>query len=76
MIEAVIKEFGGVFSTSRSRPSRNERKKGIPVGVIRKINTVGVKPRFPAQRTRIGVNLEWRKEDRRQRAIGDQRSRL
>ena len=40
MIEAVIWDFGGVFTTSPFEAfARYEREKGIPVGVIRKINS-------------------------------------
>ena len=40
MIEAVIWDFGGVFTTSPFEAfERYERDKGIPVGVIRKINS-------------------------------------
>ena len=40
MIEAVIWDFGGVFTTSPFEAfERYEREKGIPVGVIRKINS-------------------------------------
>ncbi len=40
MIEAVIWDFGGVFTTSPFDAfARYEREKGIPVGVIRKINS-------------------------------------
>ena len=40
MIEAVIWDFGGVFTTSPFEAfARYERDKGIPVGVIRKINS-------------------------------------
>jgi putative hydrolase of the HAD superfamily len=40
MIEAVIWDFGGVFTASPFEAfERYEREKGIPVGVIRKINS-------------------------------------
>ncbi len=40
MIEAVIWDFGGVFTTSPFEAfARYEREKGIPTGVIRKINS-------------------------------------
>src|SRR5260370_23189902 len=40
MIEAVILDFGGVFTTSPFEAfARYEREHGIPVGVIRKINS-------------------------------------
>src|SRR5260370_1703109 len=40
MIEAVIWDFGGVFTTSPFEAfARYERDNGIPVGVIRKINS-------------------------------------
>jgi putative hydrolase of the HAD superfamily len=40
VIEAVIWDFGGVFTTSPFEAfARYESEKGIPVGVIRKINT-------------------------------------
>lgn len=40
MIEAVIWDFGGVFTASPFEAfARYEREKGIPVGVIRKINS-------------------------------------
>src|SRR5712671_1030472 len=40
MIEAVIWDFGGVFTTSPFEAfARYERERGIPVGVIRKINS-------------------------------------
>lgn len=40
MIEAVIWDFGGVFTTSPFEAfARYEREKGIPVGAIRKINS-------------------------------------
>ena len=40
VIEAVIWDFGGVFTTSPFEAfERYEREKGIPVGVIRKINS-------------------------------------
>jgi putative hydrolase of the HAD superfamily len=41
MIEAVIWDFGGVFTSSPFEAfARYEREKGIPVGVIRKINSI------------------------------------
>src|SRR5882757_10551754 len=40
MIEAVIWDFGGVFTTSPFDAfERYEREKGIPIGLIRKINS-------------------------------------
>jgi len=40
LIEAVIWDFGGVFTTSPFEAfARYERERGIPVGVIRKINS-------------------------------------
>src|SRR5208282_3993037 len=40
VIEAVIWDFGGVFTTSPFEAfARYERERGIPVGVIRKINS-------------------------------------
>ena len=40
MIEAVIWDFGGVFTTSPFEAfARYERERGIPVGMIRKINS-------------------------------------
>jgi len=40
MIEAVIWDFGGVFTTSPFEAfARYERERGIPVGTIRKINS-------------------------------------
>ena len=40
MIEAVLWDFGGVFTTSPFEAfARYERERGIPVGVIRKINS-------------------------------------
>jgi putative hydrolase of the HAD superfamily len=40
VIEAVIWDFGGVFTTSPFEAfERYEREKGIPVGIIRKINS-------------------------------------
>ena len=40
MIEAVIWDFGGVFTTSPFEAfARYERERGIPVGAIRKINS-------------------------------------
>src|SRR5712692_10171345 len=40
VIEAVIWDFGGVFTSSPFEAfARYEREKGIPVGVIRKINS-------------------------------------
>src|SRR5271168_3620560 len=40
MVEAVIWDFGGVFTTSPFEAfARYERERGIPVGVIRKINS-------------------------------------
>ena len=40
VIEAVIWDFGGVFTTSPFEAfARYENERGIPVGVIRKINS-------------------------------------
>ena len=59
MIEAVIWDFGGVFTTSPFEAfERYERKMGIPVGLIRKINSTNHENNAWAQFERSHLDLE------------------
>lgn len=59
MIEAVIWDFGGVFTTSPFHAfERYERAKGIPVGLIRKINSTNHESNAWAQFERADLDLD------------------
>ena len=59
MIEAVIWDFGGVFTTSPFEAfARYEREKGIPVGTIRKINATNHENNAWAHFERSDVDME------------------
>ena len=59
MIEAVIWDFGGVFTTSPFEAfARYEREKGIPVGVIRKINSTNHENNAWAMFERSEIDLD------------------
>jgi len=59
MIEAVIWDFGGVFTTSPFEAfARYERAKGIPVGVIRKINSTNHENNAWAMFERSEIDLD------------------
>ena len=59
MIEAVIWDFGGVFTTSPFEAfARYERERGIPVGTIRKINSTNHENNAWAQFERSEVDID------------------
>ena len=59
MIEAVIWDFGGVFTTSPFEAfARYERERGIPVGTIRKINSTNHENNAWALFERSEVDIE------------------
>ena len=59
MIEAVIWDFGGVFTTSPFEAfARYERERGIPVGTIRKINSTNHENNAWAHFERSDVDIE------------------
>ena len=59
MIEAVIWDFGGVFTTSPFEAfARYEREKGIPIGTIRKINATNHENNAWAHFERSDVDME------------------
>ena len=59
MIEAVIWDFGGVFTTSPFEAfARYERQRGIPVGTIRKINSTNHETNAWAQFEQSKVDMD------------------
>ena len=59
MIEAVIWDFGGVFTTSPFEAfARYEREHGIPVGTIRKINSTNHENNAWAQFERSDIDMD------------------
>ena len=59
MIEAVIWDFGGVFTTSPFEAfARYERERGIPVGTIRKINSTNHENNAWAHFERADVDMD------------------
>ncbi len=59
MIEAVIWDFGGVFTTSPFEAfARYERERGIPVGTIRKINSTNHEDNAWAHFERSDVDMD------------------
>jgi putative hydrolase of the HAD superfamily len=59
MIEAVIWDFGGVFTTSPFEAfARYERERGIPVGTIRKINSTNHENNAWAQFERSDIDMD------------------
>lgn len=59
MIEAVIWDFGGVFTTSPFEAfARYERERGIPVGTIRKINSTNHENNAWAHFERSDVDID------------------
>ena len=59
MIEAVIWDFGGVFTTSPFEAfARYERERGIPVGTIRKINSTNHENNAWAHFERSDVDMD------------------